>query len=200
MLKRDALPLPPATPFLGAGIYAIYYSGPFPLYQPIAARNANSRYEQPIYVGKAIPAGGRQGGFGAWGQPTAPLYRRLQHHAASIEQCVNLDIADFACRYLVVDDIWIPLGENMLIETFRPLWNVLVPGFGNNDPGAGRYNQRQSSWDVLHPGRAWAARLQPHGRSAEELFALVEDFWAGERVLEWATEEALSADDDGGVV
>ena len=28
----------------------------------------------------------------------------------SIEEASNLDIADFHCRYLIVDDIWIPLA------------------------------------------------------------------------------------------
>ena len=41
----------------GAGVYAIYYTGIFPAYQPIAKRNQGGNFEQPIYVGKAIPKG-----------------------------------------------------------------------------------------------------------------------------------------------
>lgn len=49
------------------------------------------------------------------------------------------------------------------------IWNTTVTGFGNHDPGSGRYNQARSSWDVLHPGRPWADRLRPGRQSAEEL-------------------------------
>ena len=36
---------------------------------------------------------------------------------------------------LVVDDIWIPLGENMMIEQFKPIWNLAIDGFWNKDHG-----------------------------------------------------------------
>jgi hypothetical protein len=49
--------------------------------------------------------------------------------------------------------------EAQLIRDYRPLWNVVIDGFGNHDPGQGRYNQAKSEWDVLHPGRLWASRL-----------------------------------------
>jgi len=32
-------------------------------------------------------------------------------------------------------------------------------GFGNHDPGSGRYNQKRSVWDQVHPGRSWATRM-----------------------------------------
>nr|WP_280941241.1 Eco29kI family restriction endonuclease [Mesorhizobium sp. LSJC269B00] len=92
-------------------------------YAPIAARNADGAYAQPTYVGKAIPKGGRKGGLSADAAKGRALADRIAQHAASIEQATNLDTQDFLVRYLVVDDIWIPLGENMLIETFKPLWN-----------------------------------------------------------------------------
>jgi hypothetical protein len=44
---------------------------------------------------------------------------------------------------------------------------------GIHDPGSGRYNQKTSSWDILHPGRSWAPKLQP-GRIAEEILREVE--------------------------
>ena len=115
----------------------------------------------PIYVGKAVPAGARKGGYGLGGSPGTVLYRRLIEHAESVEQAENLSAEDFFCRYLAVDDIWIPLGESLLIEMLSPVWNALIDGFGNHDPGKGRYNQQRSAWDVLHPGRPWAKRLQP---------------------------------------
>ncbi|MEJ7653975.1 MAG: Eco29kI family restriction endonuclease [Chloroflexia bacterium] len=100
-----------------------------------------------------MPAGTRRGGFGLDAPTGAVLHNRLRQHASSIQQVQNLDLTDFTCRYLVVDDIWIPLGERLLIERYHPVWNLVIDGFGNHPPGAGRRNQRRSSWDVLHPGR-----------------------------------------------
>ena len=170
MLSQPISPLPPPASFIGAGIYAIYYSGTFLPYQNITAANREDAWWQPIYVGKAIPAGARQGGLGLDAPTGNVLYRRLREHSESINQVANLNLADFACRYLVVDEIWIPLGESLLIEAFRPLWNMVVDGFGNHDPGAGRYNQRKSSWDILRPGRIWAERCQP-GRPEADIIA-----------------------------
>ena len=123
----------------------------------------------PIYVGKAVPAGARKGGYGLGESPGEVLYRRLREHSESIDQAENLALSDFKCRYLIVDDIWIPLGESLLISMFSPLWNQYLDGFGNHDPGAGRYNQQRSSWDVVHPGRPWANKLKPNSRSREEI-------------------------------
>ncbi len=168
MLAKPVIPLPLSTHFVGAGIYAIYYVGGFPPYAPIAERNIEGQFEAPIYVGKAIPAGARRGG--GLGVTTGPvLFNRLSEHARSIDQAANLDRSDFFCRYLVVDDIWIPLGESLLIEGFAPVWNTTVDGFGNHDPGKGRYNSQRPPWDMVHPGRPWAERMQPNRRSEEEI-------------------------------
>jgi hypothetical protein len=161
LLQRPIGPLPPQEPFVGAGVYAIYYEGPFPLYKDVTDLNKNGRYAWPIYVGKAVPAGARKGGYGLGADPGQALFKRLVEHASSIEQVDNLRIEDFKCRFLVVDDIWIPLAESLLIEMLSPLWNKKIDGFGNHDPGKGRYNQQRSSWDELHPGRPWAAKLKP---------------------------------------
>jgi hypothetical protein len=109
--------------------------------------------------------------------PGTVLHSRLAQHADSIRQVKNLDFADFRCRYLVVDDIWIPLGESLLIQMFSPVWNQLIDGFGNHDPGKGRHEGQMPPWDVLHPGRAWARRLQPNRRSADELLADIASFF-----------------------
>ena len=108
--------------------------------------------------------------------PGEVLFRRLREHAESIEQAENLDPRDFRCRYLVVDDIWIPLGEALLIAMFFPLWSHQIEGFGIHDPGRGRYNQQRSPWDTIHPGRPWAARLQPNTRTVEEILRTAEAF------------------------
>ena len=159
MLHQQVGALPP-SPFIGAGIYAIYYLGSFSLYAELVEKNRGEQYLWPIYVGKAVPAGARKGGFGLGADPGQVLYKRLAEHAASIEQAHNIDLADFRCRFLVVDDIWIPLAESLLIEMYLPLWNQKIDGSGNHDPGKGRYNQQKSAWDLIHPGRPWAEKLQ----------------------------------------
>jgi hypothetical protein len=60
----------------------------------------------------------------------------------------------------VVDEVFIPLGETLLIAHFHPLWNLVVDGFGNNDPGGGRARGKKPLWDVIHPGRKWAEKLE----------------------------------------
>jgi len=175
MLQKEICSLPPER-FVGAGIYAIYYAGGFDPYSGISENNLGDKWSQPIYVGKAIPEGARKGGLGLDAPAGTVLFKRLYEHARSIQDSTNLNIDDFRCRYLIVDDIWIPLGESLLIEMFRPLWNMVVDGFGNHDPGAGRYNQQRSSWDILHPGRSWADRCQPGKADADIIQSISQHF------------------------
>jgi hypothetical protein len=172
LLARAVYPLPPEARFAGGGIYAIYYTGDFPLYAPIADRNRSGRFESPIYVGKAIPKGRRTGGGGLDSIGSADLYSRLSKHAASIAATQNLGVDDFYCRYLVVEPVWIPLAEELLIRWSSPLWNTVVSGFGNNPVGGERSTQKRSLWDVLHPGRAKAAS-GPNPRTLEDISARV---------------------------
>jgi Eco29kI restriction endonuclease len=109
-----------------------------------------------------MPPGGGAGLLGLDSSPEPKLYSRLREHARSVNSAGNLDIADFRCRYLIVDDIWIPLAERLLIGHYRPLWNGVVKGFGIHAPGGkpggtkGRGGQMKSAWDTLHPGRPFA--------------------------------------------
>lgn len=166
-LLQEPLSAMPPEPFIGAGVYALYYRGAFPLYAPLICKEAMQAV--PIYVGKAVPKGSRKGGFGLGADPGTVLRDRLCDHAKSIDAAQNLRLEDFLCRFLVVEDIWIPLAESILIETFAPIWNKLVDGFGNHDPGVGRTNQRRSPWDVLHPGRQWADRLAPCAKTQHDI-------------------------------
>lgn len=168
LLNSPIHKLPPDT-FVGAGVYAIYYTGELPVYQKLAEINRDGRFECPIYVGKAVPAGARKGGMGSDVAHGKVLSSRLGQHAESIKATENLSIDDFYCRYLVVDDIWIPLAESMLIERFQPVWNCVLDGFGNHDPGKGRYAGMKPQWDCMHPGRIWADKLQPCVNAKEEL-------------------------------
>jgi hypothetical protein len=157
MEEMDASFLDDVPRFTGAGIYAIYYSGPFSAYTTLSELN-RVRSVAPIYVGKAVPKGGRKGMDITASTETRALADRIRQHAVSVRSAENIDIGDFTVRWLVVEDIWIPLGESALIREHRPLWNAYVEGFGNHDPGSGRINGIRSRWDTLHPGRSWAAK------------------------------------------
>ena len=172
MLAREVEPLDDLGKFAGAGIYAIYYTGDFEAYALVADRNEEGRFEVPLYVGKAVPPGARKGRFGL-DDPTAntALHKRLEEHGKSIRQAENLSIEHFWCRFLVTQDIWIPLAEALLVSRFSPLWNKFVDGFGNHDPGKGRYEQQRSRWDALHPGRPWADKCRDRDESSDEIAA-----------------------------
>jgi hypothetical protein len=175
LLATSVQPLPPER-FVGAGIYALYYSGDLPLYLPISKRNSHGKWDLPIYVGKAVPEGARKGEYRPDAEPGTALWKRLKEHARSLEECENLSVRHFSCRYLVADDIWIPLGEALLISRFSPLWNVLVDGFGIHTPGVGRLKQQRSMWDTLHPGRKLADGLPLHKRGQLDIERAVRDF------------------------
>lgn len=158
MIKTPMESLAPSVKFDGAGVYALYYSGNFPMYKKIFSKNK----DLPIYVGKAVLPGWRQG-RSAHKEKDSALYRRLSEHARSIDAAENLDLKDFTCRFIVLlnqqADL-ISTVEAALTRRYNPLWNSHIDGFGNHDPGKGRYEQAKSEWDVLHPGRIWAGRLK----------------------------------------
>ena len=179
LLRSDALPLGKIDQFNGAGVYAIYYLGDFEPYAPLKKWNSGpDDLNLPIYVGKAIPTGGRKGKIDPEraGKGTS-LFKRLVEHQKSVETADNLQIKDFYCRFLTVDDIWIPLGESLLIQKYRPLWNSVVDGFGNHDPGAGRYKGARPSWDELHPGRSWATKCAPPKLNRPQVLEKIAEFW-----------------------
>lgn len=179
LLARPVEPLDAVAPFEGAGIYVLYYRGSHPAYATIARANAEAA-NWPIYIGKAIPSGGRKGASLSASARGTSLYKRLTEHRESIRDVeagsATLRVADFEVRHLIVDDIWIPLGESLLIASFRPVWNIALDGFGNHNPGAGRYSGLRPLWDHLHPGRAWAERCAQRSETLEEVAAKITDF------------------------
>jgi len=175
LLDSAEVPLASVEPFQGAGIYAIYYRGNFPLYKKLSSLNRKAG-TYPIYVGKAIPKGGRKGVSTDASLDSDALFKRLAEHRSSIESVDSLDIADFSYRYLVVDDIWITLGEALVIQRFKPLWNQFVEGFGNHDPGSGRYGGKRPIWDELHKGRGWAVKCKPAIMTEEEIHTMVTEY------------------------
>lgn len=118
VLSGDVEPLSGFQSIIGAGVYVIYYQGAFEPYRPISTANAET-WRQPIYVGKAIPKGGRKGGMPRdVSRSGTALQSRLRKHGESIRATANLRPEEFVFRYIVLDDIWIPLGENILGPVF----------------------------------------------------------------------------------
>ena len=170
--------LPPPVRFVGSGVYALYYTGDFEVYAKVADPNQKT-CTLPIYVGKAVPPGWRTAR--ATGEVTPDLYRRLREHAKSIQQVSNLRVDTFRCRFMILgrleSDLVVPVEAEM-IRRYRPLWNTVVDGFGNHDPGKGRYNQARSEWDILHPGRYWAGRLTGESPRLKDIVARIQKFLA----------------------
>ena len=157
-LKSPTEPLPPEEIFSGGGVYALYYSGNFPEYESIFKHNPFV----PIYVGKAVLPGWRQA-RGTLKEGASALYSRLKEHSRSIDATDNLKIAHFKCKFIVLkgsESDLISTVEAALTRKYNPLWNSHIDGFGNHDPGKGRYEQALSEWDALHPGRLWTSRLK----------------------------------------
>ena len=182
MLRVDPVEIDQIPPFPGAGVYAIYYIGDFPVYAELASRNRDGQFSQPIYVGKAIPSGGRKGTV-ALGQVSGKyLFNRLKEHSESIAAAQNLDVADFYARWLVVEPIWIPLAESLMINRSACVWNAIVEGFGNHDPGKNRHGGKRTKWDTLHPGRWWAEKGTPDEKWTADKISQEAKTWISQRV------------------
>lgn len=142
--------------FVGSGVYGIYL-----LDSTGTVYEGRVQSTRPIYIGKAVPTGWRQGRLNS-SSSDRKLKARLMEHKRSIE-ATELDATRFGCRFLVMGDAaeeLIGAMESYLIRKYAPLWNSYIDGFGNHDPGKGRYDQAPSEWDTLHSGRLFASRLR----------------------------------------
>jgi hypothetical protein len=174
----DLYVMPPARRFLGVGVYALYYVGGFPPYRPLVEKNVPDP-KVPIYIGRGVPKGSR---IGSAATASAEICKRLQLHAKSISEAGStLSLEDFRYRYLIVEPAFVPLGEVVLLQEHRPLWNSWLYGFGSNPAGGGRDKTRKSLWDTLHPGRARSSSFKD-AWNTEELKQQVERYLRGEEV------------------
>jgi hypothetical protein len=138
--------------FYGSGVYAIYVTdSDEPAYQPIVGS------EHPIYVGKVNPKvpdarSPEEQGEKLWG--------RLKEHAKNIGLAQNLALNGFDYRALTVQTGWQDSAEASLITLFHPIWNKeekICYGIGKHGDDAKTRGNKRSPWDVMHPGRNWAA-------------------------------------------
>lgn len=170
LLLQDKEPLSTAIKqsFYGAGVYALYYRGPFDTYAPISGK------DHPIYVGKADPDAMHALTPSAQGPR---LFNRIKDHwNRSITKVESLNPADFDCRYLVVKSAWVETAEKFLIEWFQPVWNDetnICYGFGKHGDAPETRKNERSPWDTLHPGRGWATSEanKPNKKSVAQIRA-----------------------------
>nr|WP_330235449.1 Eco29kI family restriction endonuclease [Streptomyces sp. NBC_00566] len=196
--NRAPEPLDEVSPVHGSGIYALYYCGANPLYAEISSPDCRV----PVYVGQARPAGVRKGT--AEEKPDATtLWDRIYEHKQSLHQVHDLEISDFRVRYLVAIEAFVSIAERVIIQHHRPVWNSIVDGFGNHDPGANRRKDSyRPAWDELHPGRWWAHpdnMPTPSKTAADVSRARIRDLLTGrlseEAVLAIEAEQAEQAEE-----
>jgi len=176
------LSLPLVQRFAGAGVYAIYATQTHGLYAPYGQVINRTAWNVPIYVGKAVPSGWRQNRIVGTARISNDLHGRLMQHARNIAIGKGLDVSDFYCRFAIFEggsEDMIAAIETALISMYSPLWNSVVDGFGNHDPGKGRLASSPSAWDVLHPGRPWVARLTGIAEPAPLVTRRVKDYFVG---------------------
>lgn len=179
-------------PHYGSGIYALYYKGDFPLYEPISGT------ETPIYVGQA--ASGNDNARTPVEQGIR-LAARLGEHRKTISRAsASLRLEDFECRTLVVQTGWETPAEDYLIRLFRPVWNKetkIVQGFGKHGDAPTTRQNKVSSWDVLHQGRTEAGHgVNPLQKTEEKLaYELVEHF--GTTIIYTSLDEIMAGFIDG---
>lgn len=178
--NTPAQKMPPPEKFDGPGVYQIYCTANSGIYSRFYKFNKTS-LQVPIYIGKAVPKGWRQGRqYQDTNRRTNELYQRLREHSKSISQGEGLKIKDYDCRFMILEGAessLISTLEAALIRQYQPLWNTVIDGFGNHDPGKGRYRQSKSDWDVCHPGRPWAERCQGISKNKEELYKAIHRFF-----------------------
>jgi len=174
LLAQTRRQLSSITNFYGSGVYSIYYKGNFEPYKPISGN------EHPIYVGKVDPLDAMAKTPTEQGKK---LTDRLNEHRKNIEKAQNdnaatLVLADFECRFLVVQSGLQTAAENYLINLYKPIWNSetgICYGLGKHgDDATTRANQR-SPWDTMHPGRIWAAKSVKDAKSVKEIRSAIKE-------------------------
>lgn len=188
LISQDRVRLDAIQPFYGAGVYAIYYTGPEDIYAPISGT------ETPIYVGKADPPVGATSVV----QQETKLFGRLNEHRRNIDKVAGIDLAHFECRALAVQSGYQAAAESHLINLFWPIWNnetKILYGLGKHGDDSKTRANNKSPWDTIHPGRAWAEGNR-EAKTAEDILAEVAAHFERTRIF-GATEDVFAAFAEG---
>jgi hypothetical protein len=182
LLEQPVHSLSPEERTPGAGVYALYYSGSHSAYSRLVKMDKEKGgCKYPVYIGKAARENAKQG-FSIKPTTKCQVWKRLNDHAKSIQKVEmsgfdpGFHLADFRCRFLILNDAYITLAESVLITTFRPAWNGM--GLGSNGVGGPRMAGAGSLWDALHPGRGGrpagdaARRIEAENKIQESLARL----------------------------
>lgn len=176
--------LPPPR-FTGSGVYALYCTAKKGLYERYGNKVNRMGYNVPIYVGKAVPQGWRQSRTaGMATDKGTELRSRLVHHSKTILAVENLELSDFACRFMIFSGASVDMiaaVEAALIAEYTPLWNTVIDGFGNNDPGGKRMGGVVPKWHILHKGVKWAAKMTGPRADVRKVQKSVMDYMMGLR-------------------
>ena len=160
LMDSPLIDLEDVAHFYGNGVYSLFYTGSFAPYRALSNINNALPGSWPIYIGKAAP-NNRKGDIDTSIVDTpeagSALFERTQDHLKSIRLVDNLNPEDFQIRLMVCSYMWVPMVETALIARYIPIWNAVLDGFGNHDPGGRRVGGKMSKWDTLHPGRPWVA-------------------------------------------
>lgn len=178
--NTPVLQFPISESFSGTGVYGLYYKGDHRLYCGFSTLNT-PYYKIPIYIGKAVPRGWRTARTNPSINETNSLSGRLKEHQRSISSCSDLNLKHFRYRFVLLtadETDLISTLESTLIRKYKPLWNNVIDGFGNHDPGMGRTNQAKSEWDVLHRGRPWAEKLTGESPDLKNIEKKVADYFS----------------------
>ncbi|MEU7527398.1 Eco29kI family restriction endonuclease [Saccharothrix sp. NPDC042600] len=162
----------PFDVFQGAGLVVLYYTGSFEPYSAVSGTDV------PLYIGAA---GSRDAV--SEGDVEAPvlwtlLSRRIMRDLEAVEHHgresghPQLRVADFECRLLVVDGLWVDVVQKSIIRRMKPLWNTVLMGFNSHGSTWRRALSPRSPWDEFHPGRR-SASDRPAKYSAAELTSRV---------------------------
>jgi hypothetical protein len=172
-----------SRPFLGSGVYAVYYHGQSEqAYLPLAGS------ETPIYVGKADPKNPYAETLEAQGPA---IFKRLKEHVRSIGR-TTLPINDFQYRYAAIQTGMQAAVEDFMIRLFRPIWNKEIKicyGIGKHGDAAQTRANKRSPWDTMHPGRQWAANTAEDQVERSEIETRISSHFSAHSVI--ADKDAL---------
>ena len=108
------------------GVYLIYYVGETSLYRTLV----NGSRDRPIYIGMS----------------ETDILDRLKDHRKKVEDAKDLELRNFAVRFLIVDiKYYAPAIEGALIEFYNPLWNDKKVKFN-----FGNANKNNNNWKKYH--------------------------------------------------